>query len=404
MLKTKKKNKKQNKKYHTNKIKKNIIKKYKFEYNNLSYNNLNYYVNKLSKFIKKNGIDSYPFKKYGDNKYSANYINITKRFNNLKKYKYKLIYIPYKLRAKYNLPSSYFKYYDLKTNLIKPTILLFDNSNYLKYDLISDYFQEQERIKCKRKNTLVSPYNYWFNNKKNNLSEIIKICIKKFNGVINSYTLNESLYLLTNECSQFRPTVLVSIIKMFGGRKRILDLSAGWGDRLIGAIAAKVDYYFGADPNTNLHKGYKNIIKFFNVNPKRFIIKDSGFENVKIQMPPNNYKFDLIMTSPPYFDLEIYSDNKRQSILYRRKNEWLNKFMFPSLKKAWKVLEINGILALNINNKTDTNKGDGYVEDIINYVNNFEDSNFRGCISYADYKKNTNILRNPQPIWIWIKI
>ena len=44
---------------------------------------------------------------------------------------------------------------------------------------------------------------------------------------------------------------------------KILDLCAGWGDRLLGSLASSkpfgVDRYIGTDPNEELQEGYKNI-------------------------------------------------------------------------------------------------------------------------------------------------
>lgn len=398
-----------------NKTKK--LQKYKFN-KKVNYSNIDNICNDLTAFIDKYGDSSYPIKKYISGKYSANLRAIKYRFNNLREYKYKLINKPFTFRANYDLPHKFMKYRDIETNMTKPTVILFDKENYFQYDLISDYFQELVRMKCKRYDTPSSPYNYWLgikNNKydknyhHNNIKSILKLCIKKFSGNVNAFTLSETLNKLTNECTSFRPTVIVSLIKLFGDRKRILDISSGWGDRLIGAIASNVDYYFGVDPNPAVHSGYNEIRRVFGVSDKKFVIKQEGFEKVKIQMPPGKdkdgkqLKFDLIMTSPPYFDLEVYTDAQGQSVLGRGKNAWLNEFMLPSLKKAWNVLGPGGVLALNISNKIDTNKGNGYVEDIIKYMNSMNDSDFRGCIAYGDFRHGTTQLRNPQPVWIWLK-
>jgi 16S rRNA G966 N2-methylase RsmD len=331
-------------------------------------------------------------------------VNIKKRMSALSGYKYKLIHKPYKFKSNIKLPAEFFKYRNIKTNKIQPTVILFGHENYLKYDLISDYFQEEARMKCRRYNSSTSPMDYWLNT--NNTRKIIEHTIKKY-GKVSDFTLRETLFELTNACSSFRPTVLVSLVKLLGKGKRILDISAGWGDRLIGAIAVKADYYFAVDPNPEVHKGYDAIRHFFGVSDKKFVIKRSGFEKVNIELPPKQagkeVKFDLIMTSPPYFDLEIYTDAQGQSVLGRGKKAWLEDFMFPSLKKAWDVLEVDGILALNINNKREKNVA-GYIEEIISYMNNMPDTDFRGCIAYGDYRRGTTQLRNPQPVWIWRKL
>ena len=52
------------------------------------------------------------------------------------------------------------------------------------------------------------------------------------------------------------------IIEHFNSKK-ILDMSSGWGDRLVGAMACNIDCYHGFDPNSCLHPGYKKMIEFF---------------------------------------------------------------------------------------------------------------------------------------------
>ena len=178
------------------------VKRYNININDLNNNNLYYYIDTLTDFIKIEGNVSFPVKKYISGKYSANLNAIKIRMNNLKRYKFKLINKPFNFRAKYDLPKEFLKYRDLKTNLIKPATLLFDSENYFKYDLISDYFQELVRLKCKRYNSPVSPYDFWFGNKNNkydteyhskNIEAILKICMNKFAGKVNEYTLNEAV-------------------------------------------------------------------------------------------------------------------------------------------------------------------------------------------------------------------
>ena len=245
-------------------------------------------------------------------------------------------------------------------------------------------------MSCLRHGEKLTPLEY-FNN---NIDIIVKKCYQKYNK-INSHYLRETLFDLTNECSSFRPTVIVSIIKMFKS-KCLLDISSGWGDRLIGAMAADVDYYLGCDPNSDLHSGYKKMVDFFGKSYSKFKVLESPFETADIPNKP----YDLIMTSPPYFDIEIYKKNDpKQSVHNKNLQSWLHKFMFVALKKAWSHLQPNGYLVLNINNKG--NK-DRMVEPIINFMNKILDADYYGCISYAEIKNNN--FRNPQPMWIWRKL
>ena len=85
----------------------------------------------------------------------------------------------------------------------------------------------------------------------------------------------------------------------------------------IAFISLNAKEYIGFDPNDNLQKGYNKIIKTFTkLNKQNQIINDyhyqvipDGFENSKF----NNY-FDIVFTSPPYFDVEDYDNSNKQSI------------------------------------------------------------------------------------------
>jgi hypothetical protein len=208
---------------------------------------------------------------------------------------------------------------------------------------------------------------------------------------------------------------MVSLIKFFNA-KRILDFSAGWGDRLIGAMAAPgVEFYCGVDPNSCLHSNYQKMIDFFIKNDKdkkKFMMVHSPFETAKIP----NKKYDLVCTSPPYFTLEIYSDESTQSTsslsssnsssLSDSSNsnvdKWLNDFLFFSLRKAWKHLIKGGHMVIIINDMKEIK----FVEKMLNYVKNrIVDSKYLGTIGYAEKMNDQpGKYKSPQPMWIWEKL
>lgn len=75
-----------------------------------------------------------------------------------------------------------------------------------------------------------------------------------------------------------------------------MDFCAGWGDRLLGALAHQneIEYYYGVDPNKLLHPNYQMMIKEFatedNLNKFQMIV--SAFEKWQI---PTGKTFDLIL-------------------------------------------------------------------------------------------------------------
>ena len=172
--------------------------------------------------------------KYNSFPYQHNYLNkstIRKIFNKLINYESVIEHNKYRV---YNITF-------LKEFLFKgePTILVKSLYSSDDFSILSDYFQEECRIRCKRYDQDLSPYDYWLQNK----DKIISYATKNY-GNSSPKNLREAIYNLTRECTSFRPTIVVSIVKMFNSNV-ILDFSAGWGDRLIGAMACDniIDFY-----------------------------------------------------------------------------------------------------------------------------------------------------------------
>lgn len=313
---------------------------------------------------------SFPFKRK-----QFNDKQIHEMMNNLKKYnvKKRLKISPYTLKN-VDISKEQLQFLD------KPIILLNNPSDYNDFNQLSDMFNEECRMKCRLINIEMSPWDYYFKN-------IIKIkeLTKKQYGKINDYNLRETLWHQIKECTSFRPSNMVAMIQLFKSSS-ILDFSSGWGDRLLGAIAMNVEYV-GVDPNPCLFKGYNDILKFFNQsNNDKYIMIQGKIEDVIL--PQRNY--DLIFTSPPYYDLEIYTHEIKNN-----EKEWYNNFLLIALNKCWNLLNNGGVMAININQKT---KNENYIKWMLNDVSKFNNSYYLGVISYA-----MEDLKNPQPIWVWKK-
>ena len=235
-----------------------------------------------------------------------------------------------------------------------------EEKNYSEMDVITDLFQEQERLKARRSDQEKSPLEFWKDTDK--IKKTIEQSIKEYNK-ITSESLRESFYTQVREATLFKPTLVVDVITIFGKgpMTRYLDMSAGWGDRLIGAIAADVEYYLAYDPNTNLREGHQKMIEMFVPKEKQdnYCIHYEGFENfdpIKFYddtLITNSGKmFNLIFTSPPFFDFEIYTTGEKasgQSVeKYSTLPDWMVNFLINNIKNAWKALADEGYLIIHI--------------------------------------------------------
>ena len=382
--------KKLTKKINKNNSKKNSKKKYKLSRIITTNFNYEYDYNKVKNdktiIIKK---IEYPYLKYFTTEN-----HIINNFNNLKKFTCKVINENYKFTT---LNINDIKFKNPKNNKYLPFLIIDEPSEYTSIEVISDYFNEVCRVRCKFASAPGTQLDFF----KNNFDKVIDYMQTK-NFKITLENMRETIWHIGfKECSTFKPKLEKYFIEFFNARK-ILDLSSGWGDRLIGAMASDIDCYHGFDPNPCLHPNYKNIIKTFKnyqVNKNAvYVIKKQPFENAILK--PNYY--DLMMSSPPYFTMEIYdsepSSSNTQSISnIHSEKEWFDKFLLVWIDKIYTALKKDGILALNINQF----KNQNYVYWLLNDMNKnkYKYWKYLGIISHSSISK-----KNPQPTFIWTKI
>jgi len=61
--------------------------------------------------------------------------------------------------------------------------------------------------------------------------------------------------------------------------------------------------------------------------------------------------YDLIFTSPPYFDVEKYSEDKDQSyIKFPGYQNWLNGFLYKIVDESYRTLKAGSHLVINTKN------------------------------------------------------
>ena len=262
-------------------------------------------------------------------------------------------------------------------------IINFDKERHINQ--ITDYFTDKCRVKCVFKN-YISPIEYYKYNKGKIIRKSIiknKFNITKFEEVM--FNSNKVKF-----CNNFQTTIAFTLYKLFKP-KNILDTSAGWGDRLIAAIAfgeiSKNITYTGIDPSKCLKILYPKIIKTLssknNINNYKIINK--GVENVDI----NKNHYDLCLTSPPFFDLETYENNSNtQSIKkYSSANKWEREFLIKLVEQNVKGLKKGGHLVLYVPT---------YYKYFMNYMSKHKKLEYLGIFSFLTPKR--------RDILIWKKM
>ena len=242
---------------------------------------------------------------------------------------------------KFSLPSPvnmFIKLKDQEINIEDENIVIRQYpEDYESVDHISNHFTESVRIYC-RFGDFDTPFETW-EKIKNNVDYLRK----------NKHDKREYIYSLTRECNTFNPTFCLYIIsKLVGKNSKILDPSSGWGDRLIASLASDANLYLGFDPNKKLQKSYNKIIKVLGNNDKeKYKVIPEPFEDVKRLLSPNYY--DIAITSPPYYDLEIYDSSEMQSVVRNKSfNKWIDDFYYPYLANMIYAIKVNGYVVIYI--------------------------------------------------------
>ena len=320
-------------------------------------------------------------------------------FNNLKNFKYTLnpeivnrvdgIYFKSRISYTFKEPQLFGM-----TKSMTPTLVTM-KEDYNTIDVITNLYTEEERIKAKvykGKAEAISPFEFWMTQK----SKIIDLIYSE-KQPLNSYTLREALFKLSPEATLFKTTVAKSIYDIFKPT-HILDMSSGWGDRLIAAIAygeaSGVDVkYSGFDPNSSLKYKYMNIVyRLAGNKSNNFKVRTEPFETANLK---DIKDVDLFFSSPPYFDFEIYTNEETQSINnYKTYNDWLVRFLFRSIKNAFSVIVKDGYFVMHI---TDTGNMRNVCELIKLYIEEHLDGSYIGCIfTQAPGKRR-------HPMWVFKK-
>jgi len=150
--------------------------------------------------------------------------------------------------------------------------------------------------------------------------------------------------------ANFRPFAAKAVIARFsrdGGR--VLDFSAGFGGRLLGALALN-RHYVGIDPARPQVHGLRRMSRTLSgLAPGYAEIHRACAEDLLPQLASSS--MDLVFSSPPYFDLERYTNERTQSFKrYPTYPDWRDKFLAVSLRESQRLLRPKGYLVLNVCN------------------------------------------------------
>ena len=117
----------------------------------------------------------------------------------------------------------------------------------------------------------------------------------------------------------------------------VLDPTAGWGGRMLGAWVLGIDYV-GIDTNTQMRTAYTDMIEY--LESQRLCML---FENC-LDVDFSKIHYDFVLTSPPYVNLEIYE----HMTPWQSDTDYYENFFVPLYHKCKQHIQPGGHIAFNI--------------------------------------------------------
>jgi hypothetical protein len=131
-------------------------------------------------------------------------------------------------------------------------------------------------------------------------------------------------------------------------RGRVLDFSSGYGGRMLGAMTSNLRYHYtGIDPNTRTCQGLEALGELLTEQNLGAGYTMNCVPSEEFGAEPGSY--DAAFSSPPYFNLETYTDESTQCMnRYTNLAAWFDGYVAPTLKMVHKALATDGIYGVNI--------------------------------------------------------
>ena len=220
-------------------------------------------------------------------------------------------------------------------------------------------------------------------------------------GELSEFSLRHGLFGHVQGPSLFKAQVALGCYELFGA-ERVLDMCAGWGVHLLGALASpRVRRYLAFEPNTTLRAGHSAMVELFARRgggaARDFEVQYCPFERGRIDAAE---RFDLVFTSPPYFDVEVYqsvagaADHGGQSIAsFSSLGGWLRGWLFPAMDRAFAALREGGHMALYINDFD----GLSMCRPMVDHAASMPDCRWVGVVGVEGETGKT------RPLWVWRK-
>lgn len=190
----------------------------------------------------------------------------------------------------------------------------------------------------------------------------------------------------------------------------IYDYACGFGGRMLGALTSKNNYtYIGVEPNIETYTYLNKLglyIEHVTKRNKSYKVYCMGSEDFMVQ---ENH-FDFAFSSPPYFNLEKYSNEPTQCYnRFPELEQWFIGYVKPTIENTYKMLKPNSYYAVNIADFKVNNK-------IVQYVDRWVELCLKSGFKFKEqiflkletrrgdgHKENNKYIEKKESVYLFIK-
>jgi hypothetical protein len=215
------------------------------------------------------------------------------------------------------------------------------------------HYQFKNLLKCPRSNHKITIYD--IHNDPVQWTKLIEDTrVRNRGGNNTANNVYECFRINLGSVVMFKATTAKYLYQKYNA-KHVLDPTAGWGGRMLGAWALDIDYT-GIDTNIEMKPAYNGMINFLNKDANEFgnglfvrerkcnlqMIWDSCL-NVDF----SKIDYDFVLTSPPYINLEMYEHME----LWDSQKAFYKEFFIPLWQKCIDNIKPNKFVCFNISPK-----------------------------------------------------
>jgi hypothetical protein len=150
--------------------------------------------------------------------------------------------------------------------------------------------------------------------------------------------------------TKYRTVTAKAIVSHFGAR-RVLDPCIGWGGRMLGTLAVGAEYV-GCEPDPQTAAGLRAILgdpAIPTSTSSRALVLDAPVEESWAKLRRSE-PYDMVLTSPPYFNLELYVGGPQSVGRHGTWATWVLNWLQPTVLGCLALLREGGTSCWSVKN------------------------------------------------------